>query len=91
MELTLDSINRGEDRWIQANGLDLHYVNYGKSGKRPILLLHGLQDCARLWESFAMSLAEQYHVIALDQRGHGDSPFAENYPLRKFRHALERA
>ena len=28
-----------------------------------------------------MSLAEQYHVIALDQRGHGDSPFAENYPL----------
>ena len=35
--------------------------------------MHGLQDCARSWDTFAASLAVEYRVIALDSRGHGDS------------------
>jgi len=60
--------------YVQAGGLDLHYVDWGGEGRQPMLLLHGLQDCARLWDFFAETVRERYHVIALDHRGHGDSP-----------------
>jgi pimeloyl-ACP methyl ester carboxylesterase len=42
-----------ESKWIEANGVRLHYVDWGGSGgsgvsgaKQPLLLVHGLQDCA---------------------------------------------
>jgi esterase len=50
------------------------------------VLLHGLQDCARLWDYFAEPMSERYHVIAVDHRGHGDSPPAtpETYKLSDY-------
>ena len=69
---------------VQANGLNLHYLDWGNSTAPPVLLLHGLQDCAALWGSFASAIADRYHVIALDHRGHGDSPRADAYPLSDY-------
>jgi len=37
----------------------------------PIVLVHGLASNARIWDDVAAILAERYHVVALDQRGHG--------------------
>ncbi len=70
-----------ESRWIDAHGLRLHYADWGGEGRQPMLLLHGLQDCARLWDFFAEAVQDRYHVIALDHRGHGDSPWADSYRL----------
>ena len=41
--------------------------------KKPLLLLHGLADCAVGWSSLGTYLADRYHVVAPDLRGHGES------------------
>ena len=62
-----------EHGFIDADGLRLHYLDWGNSEAQPMLLLHGLQDCANSWDFFAAAMCPDYHVIALDHRGHGDS------------------
>ena len=64
------------DKDIVVRGLRLHYVDWGKEGQQPMLLVHGLQDCARSWDFFAAKMTPQYRVLALDHRGHGDSAWA---------------
>ncbi|MBM3139302.1 MAG: alpha/beta hydrolase [Chloroflexi bacterium] len=61
---------------VQASGLALHYLDWGNAGATPLVLLHGLGGSARDWRRVAAHFAPRYHVIALDQRGHGDSPWA---------------
>jgi pimeloyl-ACP methyl ester carboxylesterase len=63
----------GLDKWITGNGLQLHYVEWGTSGNPTMVLLHGFQSNAHTWDTFSQAMAAQYHVFALDQRGHGDS------------------
>ncbi len=67
-----------ENKYLNINGLKLHYLDWGNSGKHPVLLLHGFTAHARSWDHVALSLREHYHVLALDQRGHGHSQRAEN-------------
>lgn len=56
-----------------GGGLRLHYCEWGDPGGRPIVLLHGITGHARTWDHLASALAPPLRVIALDQRGHGDS------------------
>ena len=44
-----------------------------KQGTEPLLLLHGLADHALVWSSLGDYLAADYHIIAPDLRGHGNS------------------
>ena len=53
--------------------LRLHFVDWGGEGKPPLLLVHGGRDHARNWDWVARALRDEYHVIAPDLRGHGDS------------------
>ena len=69
---------------VNAHGLRLHYLDWGNDDLPPMLLLHGLQDCAGLWRSFAEGVRDSYHVVALDHRGHGDSPRATSYALEDY-------
>ncbi|MGB5632822.1 MAG: alpha/beta hydrolase [Waterburya sp.] len=46
--------------------------------KKPLLLLHGLADCAVGWSSLGVYLADRYHVVAPDLRGHGESSKPDN-------------
>ena len=66
---------------IGIDGLTFHYVDWGGSGA-PLVMLHGLSGHARTWDHTAAALSDQYHVLALDQRGHGDSDWAPQYGLR---------
>ncbi|HET7296882.1 MAG TPA: alpha/beta hydrolase [Gemmatimonadales bacterium] len=56
--------------------LRLHYVDWGNPGKPPLLLLHGGRDHCRNWDWTAAALREDWHVIAPDLRGHGDSQWS---------------
>ena len=56
--------------------LRLHYVDWGTQGCRPMLLLHGGALTARTWDVVCLALRAQYHCLALDQRGHGDSDWS---------------
>jgi pimeloyl-ACP methyl ester carboxylesterase len=56
-----------------VNGLGIHYVDWGTSGKQPLLLLHGIGREARTFDHVAVHLNSSHHAIAVDLRGHGDS------------------
>ncbi|GAK45528.1 alpha/beta hydrolase fold protein [Tepidicaulis marinus] len=53
--------------------LRLHYVDWGNEGAPPLLLVHGGRDHCRNWDWVAEALRKDYHIIAPDLRGHGDS------------------
>ena len=53
--------------------LRLHYVDWGNAGAPTIVLLHGGGDHCRAWDRLARDLHPAYHVLAPDQRGHGES------------------
>jgi len=56
--------------------LRLHYVDWGNEGAPPLLLIHGGRDHCRNWDWVAQALRHDYHIIAPDLRGHGDSQWA---------------
>jgi pimeloyl-ACP methyl ester carboxylesterase len=66
--------------------LKLHFVDWGNEQKPPLLLVHGGRDHARSWDWVARELREDYHVIAPDLRGHGDSAWSigGQYTLPEF-------
>lgn len=66
----------GQDKFITINSLNLHYVEWGTPGRPSIMLLHGFQSNAHTWDTFSQAMANTYHVLALDQRGHGDTDWA---------------
>ena len=53
--------------------LRLHYVDWGNEGAPPMLLIHGGRDHCRNWDWVAEAFRDDYHIIAPDLRGHGDS------------------
>ena len=56
--------------------LRLHYLDWGNSEKPLLLLIHGGRDHAHNWDWVARDLCRDYHVVAPDLRGHGDSAWA---------------
>lgn len=66
--------------------LKLHYADWGNEGAPPLLLIHGGRDHCRSWDWVAEKLADRYHIIAPDLRGHGDSSWAPdgNYEMGAF-------
>jgi pimeloyl-ACP methyl ester carboxylesterase len=66
--------------------LRLHYVDWGNRDAPPLLLIHGGRDHCRNWDWVARELRRDYHVIAPDLRGHGDSEWmlGGNYQLLDF-------
>ena len=56
--------------------LRLHYVDWGNPGAPPLLLVHGGRDHCRNWDWTAAALRHDWHIIAPDLRGHGDSQWS---------------
>ena len=53
--------------------LRLHYVDWGNPEGPPMILIHGGRDHCRNWDWIAEHFKDEYHIIAPDLRGHGDS------------------
>jgi len=56
--------------------LRLHYVDWGNAEAPPLLLVHGGRDHCRNWDWVAEAFRDEWHVIAPDLRGHGDSEWS---------------
>lgn len=56
--------------------LRLRYVDWGNPAAPPLILLHGGRDHSRSWDWTAEALRKDWHIIALDLRGHGDSDWS---------------
>lgn len=61
------------DRTVDLHGRRLHYTEWGATAAPAVVFLHGITGHARTWDDEARALADRFRVIALDQRGHGDS------------------
>ena len=61
---------------VVANNIKLHYLEWGEKANPPVLLLHGFLSQAYIWSSLALSLSRNYRVLALNQRGHGQSDWS---------------
>jgi pimeloyl-ACP methyl ester carboxylesterase len=66
-----------EDKYLEINKLRLHYLDWAGQGRQSMLLLHGFMGHAHVWDAFALEFRNHYHVISLDQRGHGESDWSE--------------
>ena len=53
--------------------LRLHYLDWGNADAPHMQLIHGVQDHCHTWDWLAAELADDYHIVAPDLRGHGDS------------------
>lgn len=62
--------------FFTSQRLRLHYVDWGNHDQPPLLLLHGGRDHCRNWDWLAAALRNDWHVIAPDLRGHGDSQWS---------------
>src|SRR5262249_7467649 len=58
---------------IEVNGIRLHYLDWGTDGKQPFIMLHGISRIAHQFDHIALVFNRDYHVFAIDMRGHGDS------------------
>tara|TARA_Y100000031_G_scaffold139742_1_gene166764 strand:+ start:5065 stop:5913 length:849 start_codon:yes stop_codon:yes gene_type:complete len=73
------------DHNVEVNGLNIHYLDWGGSSNRNLLLAHGQGGNAHNWDHVARELRDEFRVIALDQRGHGDSDHTrEGYAVTAF-------
>jgi pimeloyl-ACP methyl ester carboxylesterase len=53
-----------------TDGVEVAVHDFGGEGP-PLVLCHATGLCAGVWEPFAAHLADRYHCVALDFRGHG--------------------
>jgi|SRR5882672_1594261 len=75
-----------ESNFVEVAGLKLHYQDYGTTGKPVMLCVHGGAAHAHWFDFVAGAFTADYHVLGLDQRGHGDSQWANppDYSYRRF-------
>jgi pimeloyl-ACP methyl ester carboxylesterase len=64
-------------RTLDVRGLRLHFLESGGPGAPALVFLHGGAAHAHWFDKVTPAFADRFHVIALDQRGHGQSQWAE--------------
>jgi pimeloyl-ACP methyl ester carboxylesterase len=64
-------------RSVVVGGLRLHFLEWGVVGRPVVCFLHGGSAHAHWFDLVAPAFVDRFHVIALDQRGHGESQWAE--------------
>jgi pimeloyl-ACP methyl ester carboxylesterase len=69
----------GHDRHDIIGGRRVHWREWGDPEAEPLVLLHGAWLAAAFYDTFAERLAARRHVLAVDQRGHGETDHAEDY------------
>jgi pimeloyl-ACP methyl ester carboxylesterase len=74
--LKFDNEVKPKSKHVVIDGFRLHYLDWDNQGKKPMLLLHGGGQTAHTWDLFSLCLSNDYHIYALDQRGHGDSEWS---------------
>src|SRR5258708_7549841 len=65
-----DEVVLPEDREVHTGRIRLHYLDWGNKHLPPMLFLHGGALTAHTWDLCCLALRDEYHCIALDQRGH---------------------
>ena len=82
MEYLAEPVGAKHHLFASADGGQLHVVENGRADARPIVLLHGVNLAAALYNHTLVDLGHRFRVFALDWRGHGKSrPGRDGYGL----------
>ena len=75
-----------QSHFVSRGAVRLHHLDWGSHGAHPLVLVHGSRLHAQVWNHFSRRFRDRYHVIALDQRGHGDSAWdaQRSYQMEDF-------
>lgn len=65
------------DKDVQVGSLRLHYQEWGAPTAPPIVMLHGFGVSGHMFDEFAARMMDRFRLIAVDQRGHGDSDWSD--------------
>lgn len=75
------------ERWVRTGGIELCVAELGDESRPTVLLVHGYPDSKEVWSEVAHRLAERFHVVLYDIRGHGRStapaPLRGGFTLEK--------
>jgi pimeloyl-ACP methyl ester carboxylesterase len=74
--LDIDELVVPAEHDMLVDGLRLHYLDWGRRGRPALLFLHGGCLTAHTWDLVCLALRGDFHCLALDQRGHGDSEWS---------------
>ena len=77
--------------FVEVAGLKLHYQDYGGASMRPMLMVHGGAAHGHWFDFVAAAFTADHHVLSLDQRGHGDSQWADEPDYTYLRYAADLA
>ena len=64
------------ERDVTVRDLKLHYQEWGNPDAPAIVLVHGFGVSGHMFDEFAERMEDRYHLLAIDQRGHGDSDWS---------------
>ena len=67
-----------ESREFHLGRMRFHYLDWGNKHLPTIVFLHGGALNAHTWDLCCLALRDDYHCLALDQRGHGDTDWADD-------------
>ncbi|MFK8906463.1 SDR family oxidoreductase [Streptomyces sp. YS-3] len=75
------------ERWVRTGGIELCVAELGDPEQPTVVLVHGYPDSKEVWSQVAVRLAERFHVVLYDVRGHGRStapvPLRGGFTLEK--------
>ena len=57
----------------------LNYLTHGAENSPPLMIIHGLYGSGKNWGVIAKRLSDKFHVIAVDLRNHGESPWFDSH------------
>lgn len=78
-----------KDSWARVGPLRLHVREWGEPTAQPLLVLPGLGANVWDWDTVAGGLMDLRRVVVLDQRGQGESDWAEEYSFELLRRDVE--
>ncbi|MFF5024108.1 SDR family oxidoreductase [Streptomyces collinus] len=67
------TLKGARERRVRTGGVDLCVAELGDPGQPTVMLVHGYPDSKEVWSEVAARLAERFHVVLYDVRGHGRS------------------
>ncbi|MEU2064642.1 SDR family oxidoreductase [Streptomyces sp. NPDC013455] len=74
------TVEGARERWVRTGGVELCVAELGDPEQPTVVLVHGYPDSKEVWSEVAVRLADRFHVVLYDVRGHGRSSAPE--PLR---------
>ncbi|MEU9096642.1 SDR family oxidoreductase [Streptomyces sp. NPDC048361] len=85
--MTNGHIEGARERWVRTGGVELCVAELGDDAQPTVVLVHGYPDSKEVWSEVARQLAEHFHVVLYDVRGHGRStapaPLRGGFTLEK--------